>query len=161
MHQSTDMYIEMSFCDYISRLIWNRNRNRNKFISTNQGPRRAYTINNYDWYITTIHQTKYSQWSINNCGTGTLGQEKRYMHIHVHTHDDKWTAKTSRVDWCNQKTTFLYTYQSTDAIRKRHIIAVLHISKPWKWKKKEKKWKKGDAVSCPQVPVININMNPK
>ena len=27
------------------------------------------------------------------------------------------------------------TYQSTDAIRKRHIIAVLHISKPWKWKK--------------------------
>ena len=40
------------------------------------------------------------------------------------------------VDWCNQKTAFLYTYQSTDAIRKRHIIAVLHISKPWKWKKK-------------------------
>ena len=27
------------------------------------------------------------------------------------------------------------TYQSTGAIRKRHIIAVLHISKPWKWKK--------------------------
>jgi hypothetical protein len=22
---------------------------------------------------------------INNCGTGTLGQEKRYMHINVHT----------------------------------------------------------------------------
>ena len=26
----------------------------------------------------------------------------------------------------------IYTYQSTYAIRKRHIIAVLHISKPWK-----------------------------
>ena len=39
------------------------------------------------------------------------------------------------VDWCNQKTASLYTYQSTYAIRKRHIIAVLHISKPWKWKK--------------------------
>ena len=33
---------------------------------------------------------------------------------------------------CNQKTASLYTYQSTYAIRKRHIIAVLHISKPWK-----------------------------
>ena len=42
------------------------------------------------------------------------------------------------VDLCNQK---------------RHIIAVLHISKPWKWEKKKKKW---DAVSCPQVPVILI-----
>ena len=49
----------------------------------------------------------------------------------------------------------IYTYQSTDAIRKRHIIAVLHISKPWKWKKKEKKNEKkgGCCVSCPQVPV--------
>jgi len=36
-------------------------------------------------------------------------------------------------DQCNQKTTSLYTYQPTDAIRKRHIMAVLHISKPWKW----------------------------
>jgi hypothetical protein len=27
-----------------------------------------------------------------------------------------------------EKTASLYTYQSTDAIRKRHIIAVLHIS---------------------------------
>ena len=59
------------------------------------------------------------------------------------------------VDWCNQKTASLYTYQSTYAIRKRHIIAVLHISKPWKWKKKEKKNEKkgGCCVSCPQVPV--------
>ena len=40
------------------------------------------------------------------------------------------------VDWCNQKTASLYTYQSTNAIRKRHIIAVLHISKSWKWEKK-------------------------
>ena len=37
----------------------------------------------------------------------------------------------------------LYTYQSTYAMRKRHIIAVLHISKPWKW---GKKWKRG--VGC-------------
>ena len=61
------------------------------------------------------------------------------------------------VDWCNQKTASLYTYQSTYAIRKRHIIAVLHISMPWKCKKKKKKkkkCKKGDAVSCPQVPVM-------
>ena len=43
------------------------------------------TNNNYDWYTTTIHQTKYSRWNINNCGAGTLGQEKRYMHINVHT----------------------------------------------------------------------------
>ena len=52
------------------------------------------------------------------------------------------------VDWCNQKTASLYTYQSTYAIRKRHIIAVLHISKPWKWKKikNKKNWKKGDRV---------------
>jgi hypothetical protein len=27
---------------------------------------------------------------------------------------------------------YIYIYQSTYAIRKRHIIAVLHISKPWK-----------------------------
>ena len=47
------------------------------------------------------------------------------------------------VEWCNQKTASLYTYQSTYAIRKRHIIAVLHISKPWKWKKKKEKEKKG------------------
>ena len=44
------------------------------------------TINKYDWYTTTIHQTKYSRWGINNCGAGTLGQEKRYMHINEHTH---------------------------------------------------------------------------
>jgi hypothetical protein len=43
------------------------------------------------------------------------------------------------VDWCKQKTASLYTYQSTYVIRKRHIIAVLHISKPWKWKKNEKR----------------------
>jgi hypothetical protein len=36
-----------------------------------------------------IHQTKYSLWNINNCGAGRLGQEKRYMHINVHTL--KWT----------------------------------------------------------------------
>jgi hypothetical protein len=42
-------------------------------------------INNYDWYTTTIYQPKYSRWNINNCGAGTLGQEKRYMHINVHT----------------------------------------------------------------------------
>ena len=66
------------------------------------------------------------------------------------------------VDWCNQKTASPCTYQSIYAIRKRHIIAVLHISKPWKWKKKKKKWKrgagckKGDAVSCPQAPVIRL-----
>ena len=64
---------------------------------------------------------------------------------------------------CNQKTASLYTYQSTYAIRKQHIIAVLHISKPWKWKKKKQNEKKGvgcekgDAVSCPQVPVIDIS----
>ena len=65
-------------------------RNRNKFINQIRAPglRRAYTINKYDWY-TTIHQTKYSRWSINNCGTGTLGQEKRYMHINVHTHTQR------------------------------------------------------------------------
>ena len=46
------------------------------------------TNNNYDWYTTTIYlwyQPKYSRWNINNCGAGTLGQEKRYMHINVHT----------------------------------------------------------------------------
>ena len=42
-------------------------------------------VNNCDWYTTTIHQTKYSRWNINNCGAGTPGQEKRYMHINVHT----------------------------------------------------------------------------
>ena len=43
------------------------------------------TNNNYDWYRTTIYQLKYSRWNINNCGAGTLVQEKRYMHINVHT----------------------------------------------------------------------------
>ena len=43
------------------------------------------TNNNYDWYTTTIYQLKYSRWNINNCGAGTFGQEKRYMHINVHT----------------------------------------------------------------------------
>jgi hypothetical protein len=43
------------------------------------------TNNNYDWYTTTIYQLKYSRWNTNNCGAGTLGQEKRYMHINVHT----------------------------------------------------------------------------
>ena len=42
--------------------------------------------------------------------------------------------------------------QSTYAIRKRHIMAVLHISKPWKWKKKNEKkgvgCKKGGML-CP------------
>ena len=31
------------------------------------------------------------------------------------------------VDWCNQKTASLYTYQSTDVIRKRHLY--IHISR--------------------------------
>jgi hypothetical protein len=35
-------------------------------------------------------------------------------------------------------------------MRKRHIIAVLHISKPWKWKKK---WKKGGML--PPTKVMN------
>ena len=51
-------------------------------LLTNQGHRRAYTNNNYDWYTTTIHQTKYSRWNINNCGAGTLGQDER-QHIHI------------------------------------------------------------------------------
>ena len=36
--------------------------------------------------------------------------------------------------------------------KNRHINAVLHISNPWKLKKNEKGG--GDAVSCPQAPVI-------
>ena len=53
------------------------------------------TINKYDWYTTTIHQTKYSRRGINNCGAGTLGQEKRYAHKRTHTYshiynDEKW-----------------------------------------------------------------------
>ena len=39
------------------------------------------------------------------------------------------------------------SHQSTDAIRKRHIIAVLHISKPWKWETKKNE-KKGGGVGC-------------
>ena len=45
------------------------------------------------------------------------------------------------------------------AIRKRHIIAILHISKPWIGNKtitfflKGVGCKKGDAVSCPQAHV--------
>jgi hypothetical protein len=39
----------------------------------------------YMFVCLTIHQTKYSRWNINNCGAVTLGQEKRYMHISVHT----------------------------------------------------------------------------
>jgi hypothetical protein len=61
----------------------------------------------------------------------------------------------------------LYTCQSTYAIRKRHIIAVLNISKPWKWKKKKNKKKKksfgfiGQVVSekkiCLNRPIRNNN----
>jgi hypothetical protein len=68
----------------------------------------------------------------------------------------------------DQKTASLYTYQSTYAIRKRHIIAVLYtvhisrlmqsanvilllfyipISKPWKWKKRGRVYKGG--MMCP------------
>jgi hypothetical protein len=36
------------------------------------------------WHLS-VNQFKYSRWNINNCGAGTLGQEKRYMHINVHT----------------------------------------------------------------------------
>ena len=63
------------------------------------------------------------------------------------------------------------TYQSTDAIRKRHLY--IQISRLMQSengilllfyiflshgneKKKKKKKKRGDAVSCPQVPVIRI-----
>ena len=49
-----------------------------------------------------------------------------------------------------------YTYQSTYAIRKWHIIAVLHISNGEKNEKRGVGCKKGDAVSCPQVPVFTI-----
>jgi hypothetical protein len=38
-----------------------------RFFGENSGPRRAYTNNNNDWYTTTIHQTKYLWWNINNC----------------------------------------------------------------------------------------------
>jgi hypothetical protein len=35
------------------------------------------------------------------------------------------------------------------------LLLFFYISKSWKWEKKEKNMKKrGDAVSCPQVPVI-------
>ena len=47
-------------------------------------------VHNYDWYTTTIHQTKYSRWNNNNCGADTLGQEKRYIHINVHTLAHIW-----------------------------------------------------------------------
>ena len=74
------------------------------------------------------------------------------------------------VDLCNQKTAPLYTYQSTYAIRKRHVIAVLHISKPWKWKKKKIEKggvgckKGGDAVvlstsTCGRDNALGISRN--
>ena len=47
------------------------------------------------------------------------------------------------VDWWNQKTASLYTYQSTYAIIKWHIIAVLHISNGEKIKKGGVGCKKG------------------
>jgi hypothetical protein len=59
------------------------------------------------------------------------------------------------------------TYQSTDAIRKRHLY--IQISRLMQSENgilllfyiflshgNEKKKKRGDAVSCPQVPVIRI-----
>ena len=56
------------------------------------------TNNNYDWYTTTLYQLKYSRWNINNCGAGTLGQEKRYMHINVHTLTHIYMQETPWVD---------------------------------------------------------------
>jgi hypothetical protein len=67
------------------------------------------------------------------------------------------------VDWCNQKTASLYTYQSTYAIRKRHIIAVLHISKPWKWGGENKNGKRGGCcvLSTSTCEIDHItNMKP-
>ena len=76
------------------------------------------TNNNYDWYTTTIYQTKYSRWNINNCDAGTLGQEKRYMHINIHT----LTHIYLRGGW--ERT---YTYISGDSspICKRHLESML------------------------------------
>jgi hypothetical protein len=36
-------------------------------------------------FISDIIYENFQMWNINNCGAVTLGQEKRYMHISVHT----------------------------------------------------------------------------
>ena len=52
------------------------NRYRNKFINQLRAPGGHIQIT-----IMIDTQQQY----INNCGAGTLGQEKRYMHIYIHT----------------------------------------------------------------------------
>ena len=59
-------------------------RNRNKFINQIRTPgghiQITIMIDTQQQYIKLIIRGE-----INNCGAGTLGQEKRYMHINVHT----------------------------------------------------------------------------
>jgi hypothetical protein len=83
----TDMY---NFTEYT------QSERRSRYNNNITHTKMAYTINKYDWYTTTIHQTKYSRWSINNCGAGTLGQEKWYMHINVFkmSVNQKFTSNT-------------------------------------------------------------------
>jgi hypothetical protein len=104
--------------------LHDRNRNRNKFINQIRAPGGQYTNNNYDWYTTTIHQTKYSRWNNKNCGTDTLGQEKRYIHINVHTlthiwGGERWERSYTYIRWF---ITNLQKAPSVDAKRNKVLL---------------------------------------
>ena len=61
---------------------------RNKFINQIRAPgghiQLTIMIDTQQQYIKPNIPSEVS--IIDNCGAGTLGQEKRYMHIHIHTH---------------------------------------------------------------------------
>ena len=75
-----------------------------------------------------------------------IDTQQQYIKLNIHSEVSIIVvqAHSSRKrDICTYTYTHMMTserqkhLESTDAIRKRHIIAVLHISQPWKWKKKK------------------------
>jgi hypothetical protein len=87
-------------------------------LSKNTKVHRVYILCR-KWHFCTVPSPTIKDWNINNCGAGTLGQEKRYMHINVHTLTHIYIRGGG---W--ERT---YTYLSGDSspICKRHLESML------------------------------------
>ena len=123
------------------RCLWNRNRNRNKFINQIRAPgghiqitiiHNNNTNNNYDWYTTTIYQPKYSRWNINNCGAGVIEPffpHSQFSHFWSTISVDGFTSQVA-CTWMIQMTlNGLSQKQKTGHLMGHYMIPhhVLHI----------------------------------
>jgi hypothetical protein len=63
---------------------------------------------------------------INNCGAGTLGQEKRYMHINVHTHTHIYIMMKKSRGWgWGDEREHIHISGDSSPICKRHLVSML------------------------------------